>query len=56
MSQGPKAAVFLFSGFVSAQLQGFSNLRLRQSLARKSEPDWPTKSSLLIATSFLSML
>jgi hypothetical protein len=29
-----KAAVFLGFGFVSAQLQGSSNLRLRQSLAK----------------------
>jgi len=29
-----KAAVFLGFGFVSAQLQGYSNLRLRQSLAK----------------------
>jgi hypothetical protein len=36
--------------FVSAQLQGFSNLLLRRSLAKTQ------KSSLLTATSFLSML
>jgi hypothetical protein len=29
-----KMAVFLGFGFVSAQLQGYSNLRLRQSLAK----------------------
>jgi hypothetical protein len=29
-----QAAVFLGFGFVSAQLQGYSNLRLRQSLAK----------------------
>jgi hypothetical protein len=29
-----KRAVFLGLGFVSAQLQGFTNLRLRQSLAQ----------------------
>jgi hypothetical protein len=44
-------AIGLFGfGFVTAQLQGFSNLLLRQSLAKIQ------KSSLLIATSFLSML
>jgi len=53
-------AVFLVFGFrlrqgyggqvVSAQLQGFANLLLRRSLAKTQ------KSSLLIATSFLSML
>jgi hypothetical protein len=47
---GLTAAVFLVFGFVSAPLQGFSNLRLRQSLAQNQ------KSSLPIATSFLSML
>jgi hypothetical protein len=47
---GLTAAVLLVFGFVSALLQGFSNLRLRQSLAQYQ------KSSLPIATSFLSML
>jgi len=60
MSWIREAAVFLVFGFrlrqgyggqvVSAQLQGFSNLLLRRSLAKNQ------KSSLLIATSFLSML
>jgi hypothetical protein len=39
-------AVFLGFGFVSAQLQGFTNLRLRQSLAKTQ------KSSLRIGYSF----
>jgi hypothetical protein len=43
-------AVFLIFGFVSAQSQDFSNLLLRRSLAKNQ------KSSLLIATSFLSKL
>jgi len=43
-------AVFLALGFVSAQLQASSNLRPRRSLAQGQ------KSSLPIATSFLSML
>jgi len=37
-------------GFVSAQLQGFSNLRLRRSLAQSQ------KSSLRKATEFLEKL
>jgi hypothetical protein len=45
-----QTAVFLILGFVSAQLQGLLNLRLRQSLAQYQ------KSSLPAATSFLSML
>jgi hypothetical protein len=45
-----RTAVFLVFGFVSTQSQGFSNLLLHQSLAKNQ------KSSLLIATSFLSML
>jgi hypothetical protein len=47
-SQG--SAVILVFGFVSAQLQGFSNLHLRGSLAKNQ------KSSRRIATSFRSML
>jgi hypothetical protein len=47
---GLKAVIFLVFGFVSAPLQNFSNLRLRQSLAQHQ------KSSLPIAPSFLSML
>jgi hypothetical protein len=47
---GGEEAVFWGSGFVSAQLQGFSNLRLRQSLARTP------KSSLRMATVFLQTL
>jgi hypothetical protein len=43
-------AVFLDFGFVSDQFQGYSNLRLRQSLAKIQ------KSSLRLAPSFLSML
>jgi hypothetical protein len=44
-------AVFLVFGFVSAQLQGFANLRLRQSLAKNQ------KSSLRIGNSiFLTAL
>jgi len=39
-------AVFLSFGFVSAQLQGYSNLRLRQSLAKTQ------KSSLRTGYSF----
>jgi hypothetical protein len=60
MSWTWEAAVFLVFGFrlrqgyggqvVSAQLQGFANLLLRRSLAKNQ------KSSLLIATSFLSTL
>ena len=42
--------VFLTLGIVSAQLQGFSNLRLRQSLAQVQKSSSPN------ATSFLSML
>jgi hypothetical protein len=46
-----KEAVFLVFGFVSAQLQGFSNLLLRQSLAKNQ------KSSLRIGYSiFLTAL
>jgi hypothetical protein len=48
LNSGP--AVFLVFGFVSAQLRGYSNLLLRRNLAKNQ------KSSLLIATSFLSML
>jgi len=47
---GANAAVFLPFGFVSAQLQGFFNLRLRQSLAQSQ------KSSLRKATEFLEKL
>jgi hypothetical protein len=43
-----KRAVFLGFGFVSAQLQGLTNLRLRQSLAKTQ------KSSLRIGHSFSS--
>jgi hypothetical protein len=43
-------AVFWGFSFVSAQLQGFSNLRLRQSLAKTP------KSSLHMATVFLQTL
>jgi hypothetical protein len=43
-------AVFLAFGFVSAQSQGFSNLLLRQSLAKRQ------KTSLLIATALMEML
>jgi hypothetical protein len=43
-------AVFLGFGFVSAQLQVVSNLRLRRSLAKTQ------KSLLRTATSFPSML
>jgi hypothetical protein len=43
-------AVFLVFGFVSAPLQGYSNLRRRRSLAKNQ------KSPLHTATSFLSML
>jgi hypothetical protein len=50
MSRNQLTAVFLIFGVVSAQSQGFSNLLLRRSLAKNQ------KSSLLIATSFLSML
>jgi len=60
MSWIREPAVFLVFGFrlrqgyggqvVSAQLQGFANLLRRRSLAKNQ------KSSLLIATSFLSML
>jgi hypothetical protein len=32
-----EAAVFLIFGFVSAQLQGLSNLRLRRSLAKNQK-------------------
>jgi hypothetical protein len=32
-----RTAVFLIFGFVSAQSQGFSNLLLRRSLAKKSK-------------------
>jgi hypothetical protein len=45
-----EGAIFLSFGFVSAQLQGFSNLRLRQSLAKTQ------KSSLRMATVFLQTL
>jgi hypothetical protein len=43
-------AVFLVFGFVSAQLQGFSNLLLRRSLAKNQ------KSSLRTATVFFQTL
>jgi hypothetical protein len=43
-------AVFLNFGFVSAQLQGFSNLRLRQSLAKTQ------KSSLRMTAVFIQKL
>ena len=42
--------VFLALGFVLVQLQGFSNLRLRQSLAQAQKSSSPS------AKSFLSML
>jgi hypothetical protein len=45
-------AVFLILGFVSAQLQGRLNLRLRQSLAQKSKLDWPSK--ILAANRYIS--
>jgi hypothetical protein len=44
------STVLLDFGRVSAQFQGYANLRLRQSLAEIQ------KSSLRFATSFLSML
>jgi hypothetical protein len=44
---GQEEAVFLGFGFVSAQLQGCSNLRLRRSLAKTQ------KSSLRTAAEFL---
>jgi len=47
---GKKKAAFLGFSFVSAQSQGFSNLLLRQSLAKAQ------KSSLRMATTFFQTL
>jgi hypothetical protein len=45
-----ETVVFLSIGFVSAQLQGYSNLRLGQSLAKTQ------KSMLRVATGFIRIL